>query len=103
MVLDFSSAAFVKPNWDEFEKAIAGGWRTQGFHGPPHEFTVKKTDAKHPISEGMPSEFKHVKDELYQNSVMVPGSIVLATAYLRPQTSPRHRQGRGRDLGELLR
>lgn len=89
----YASASFVKPNWDEFEKAIAGGWRTQGFHGPAHEFTVKATDVKHPISEGLPSEFKHVKDELYQNSVMVPGSVVLATAY----SDPKLPRGTGKD------
>ena len=64
-----------------FEKAIAGGWRTKGFHGPPHVFNVTKTDAKHPISDGLPAKFEHKIDELYQNSVMVPGNIVLATAY----------------------
>ncbi len=30
----------------------AGG--SQGFHGPKHVYTVKKTEAKHPISEGFP-------------------------------------------------
>ncbi len=93
VVVHWASASFTKPNWDEFEKAIAGGWRSQGFHGPPHEFTVKTTDAKHPISEGMPSDFKHVKDELYQNSVMIPGSIVLATAY----SDPKLPRGTGKD------
>ena len=53
VVFHHASSAFTKPNWDEFEKAIAGGWRSQGFHGPKHVFTVKKTDAKHPISEGL--------------------------------------------------
>ena len=84
VVYHYASAAFTKPNWEEFEKAIAGGWRTQGFHGPAHEFTVKKTDVKHPISEGLPSEFDHVIDELYQNSLLTPGSVVLATAYCDP-------------------
>jgi len=93
VVVHYASASFVKPNWDEFEKAIAGGWRTQGFHGPAHEFTVKTTDAKHPISEGLPSEFKHVKDELYQHSLMVPGSVVLATAY----SDPKLPRGTGKD------
>ena len=78
----FASSAFTKPNWDEFEKAVAGGWRTQGFHGPAHVFTVKKTDAKHPITDGMTApEFTHAIDELYQNSMLTPGSVVLATAY----------------------
>ncbi len=93
VVIHYSSAAFTKPNWDEFEKATAGGWRSQGFHGPAHVFTVKTTDAKHPISEGMPSSFTHAKDELYQNSVMVPGSIVLATAY----SDPKLPRGTGKD------
>ena len=42
---------------------------------------------------GLPTEFKHVKDELYQNSVMVPGSIVLATAY----SDPKLPKGTGKD------
>ncbi|MBX6314345.1 MAG: ThuA domain-containing protein [Isosphaeraceae bacterium] len=93
VVHHFASSAFAKPNWEEFEKAIAGGWRSQGFHGPAHEYTVKKTDVKHPVSEGLPAEFPHVKDELYQNSLMVPGNVVLATAYSDP-SKPR---GTGKD------
>ncbi|MGP0070205.1 MAG: sialate O-acetylesterase [Isosphaeraceae bacterium] len=77
----FGSAAFARPNWVEFEKAVAGGWRTQGFHGPAHVFSVKKTNAKHPISEGLPAQFEHPTDELYQNSMLTPESQVLATAY----------------------
>jgi type 1 glutamine amidotransferase len=84
VVYHFASSAFTRPNWDEFEKAIAGGWRSQGYHGPAHEFTVKKTDYKHPVSEGMPSDFKHVTDELYSNSMLPPGSVVLATAFCDP-------------------
>jgi uncharacterized protein len=93
VVFHHASSAFTKPNWDEFEKAIAGGWRSKGFHGPKHVFTVKKTDAKHPISEGLPSQFEHKIDELYQNSVMVPESIVLATAY----SDPKKPRGTGKD------
>jgi type 1 glutamine amidotransferase len=89
----FASSAFTKPNWEEFEKAVAGGWRAQGFHGPAHVFTVKKTDTKHPISDGLPAEFEHSMDELYQNSMIVPGSVVLATAFSDPQ-KPR---GTGKD------
>jgi type 1 glutamine amidotransferase len=93
VVFHHASSAFVKPNWDEFEKATAGGWRSQGGHGPKHEFTVKKTDAKHPISDSLPSEFHHTIDELYQNSKMTPGSVVLATAYSDPQKP----KGTGKD------
>jgi type 1 glutamine amidotransferase len=84
VVYHFGSSAFTKPNWDEFEKAVAGGWRSQGFHGPAHAFTVKKTGVKHPISEGLPAQFDHTVDELYQHSMLTPGSEVLATAFSDP-------------------
>ncbi len=85
VVYHFASSAFAKPtNWEEYERLIAGGWRTQGFHGPKHEFTVKKTDESHPVSEGLPSSFDHAIDELYANSKMIPGNVVLATAYCDP-------------------
>jgi type 1 glutamine amidotransferase len=93
VVYHHASSAFTKPNWEEFEKAIGGGWRAQGFHGPKLEFVVKATDVKHPISRGLPAEFNHVIDELYQNSMMVPGNVVLATAYSDP-SKPR---GTGKD------
>ena len=93
IVFHHASSAFSKPNWVEFERATAGGWRSQGFHGPALEFTVKKTDAKHPISEGLPAKFDHVTDELYQNSVIVPETIILATAY----SDPSKPKGTGKD------
>jgi len=93
VVFHYASAAFAKPNWAEFEKAIAGGWRTQGYHGPPHEFVVKKVGESHPISKGLPDQFHHTIDELYSNSVMMPGSIVLATAFCDP-SKPK---GTGKD------
>ena len=93
VVYHYASSAFADPNWEEYERMIGGGWRTQGFHGPKHEFKVSKTDAEHPISEGLPSEFDHAIDELYQNSLMVDGNVVLATAYSDPDL-PR---GTGKD------
>ena len=92
VVYHHASSAFIKPNWEEFE-TIVGGWRAQGFHGPKHDFTVKKTDAKHPISDGMPNSFAHTTDELYQNSLLPPGSIVLATAF----SDPKKPRGTGKD------
>jgi type 1 glutamine amidotransferase len=79
----FASAAFARPNWEEYEKLTAGGWRTQGFHGPPHEFEVKKA-ADHPIAAGAPAKFAHTTDELYSNSLITPDSIVIATAWCDP-------------------
>jgi type 1 glutamine amidotransferase len=93
VVYHFASSAFADPNWDEYERMIAGGWRSQGFHGPKHEFTVKKTDVDHPISRGLSASFDHTIDELYQNSLMVDGNVVLATAYSDPDL-PR---GTGKD------
>ncbi|WP_165067865.1 sialate O-acetylesterase [Paludisphaera rhizosphaerae] len=88
----FASSAFTNPNWEEYEKAL-GGWRKQGFHGPAHAFTVKKTDAKHPISDGLPAEFDHAIDELYQNSKLPEGAVVLATAF----SDPAKPKGTGKD------
>lgn len=93
VVLHNAGAAFNQPNWAEFEKAIGGGWRAQGNHGPRHVFVVKKTDVKHPVSDGLPDQFTHAVDELYQNSLMVPGNVVLATAY----SDPGKPKGTGKD------
>jgi type 1 glutamine amidotransferase len=92
VVYHFASSAFTKPNWEEFEKAV-GGWRSQGFHGPKHEFNVKKTDAEHPISKGLDAKFDHVIDELYQNSMLPEGAEVLATAF----SDPAKPKGTGKD------
>jgi type 1 glutamine amidotransferase len=85
VVYHHASAAFVgKTDFDrEFEKVIAGGWRDKGYHGKMHEFTVT-IRKQHPITRGL-KEFKHGRDELYQNSVILPGSEILATAYSDPK------------------
>jgi type 1 glutamine amidotransferase len=41
--------------------------------------TIRKSD--HPITQGMPNTFVHANDELYQNSLIMPDSTVLATAF----------------------
>ena len=80
-VFHFASAAFTQKSDlnKEFEKVIAGGWRSQGYHGKAHQFTVKFIK-DHPIAHGL-APFKQKKDELYQNSLILPGSDILATAY----------------------
>ncbi len=72
----------------EFEKIIAGGWRKQGYHGKMHVFTVS-VRKDHPITKGI-SEFKHGRDELYQNSLITPGSEILATAYSVKEIDPKN-------------
>lgn len=53
-----------------------------GAHGPQHEFTVIVRDANHPVTSGMPRQWLHAKDELY-DSLRGPATNmrVLATAY----------------------
>ena len=92
VVIHHASGSFTSPNWVEFEKAV-GGWRKQGFHGPAHDFKVKKTAETHPISQGAPAEFAHVTDELYQNCLVPPGSVILATAF----SDPAKPKGTGKD------
>ncbi len=102
-------------NWPEYNRMIGlGGWggRTEkhgpylyfddggklvrdprpgrgGSHGAQHEFTVKLRQGGHPIVKGMPVEWKHAKDELY-DSLRGPAEEVevLATAY--SSKSKRH-------------
>jgi|SRR5208283_1876782 len=92
VVYHHASSAFVGGSeFDkEFEKIIAGGWRKQGNHGKRHEFNVAIRKADHPITRGMPAEFAHANDELYQNSVMLPDSIVLATAFSDSAKDPKN-------------
>jgi type 1 glutamine amidotransferase len=92
VVYHHASSAFVGgSDFDrEFEKIIAGGWRKQGNHGKRHEFTVTIRNLDHPITRGLPSEFAHNNDELYQNSVMLPDSVVLATAFSDRGKDPKN-------------
>jgi type 1 glutamine amidotransferase len=92
LVYHHASSAFISGNdFDkEFERAIAGGWRKQGNHGKRHVFRVTIRKPDHPITKGLPPEFVHANDELYQNSVMLPGSEVLATAYSDKGLDPKN-------------
>jgi type 1 glutamine amidotransferase len=90
VVYHHASSAFVGGSeFDkEFEKIIAGGWRKQGNHGKMHQFTVSVRKA-HPITVGI-KEFTHGRDELYQNSLILPGSTILATAYSDRAKDPKN-------------
>ena len=98
-------------DWPEFNRVIGlGGWGGRdesdgpyvyikdgevvrdgtdgkaGAHGPQHEFTVVIRDDSHPITRGLPREFKHAKDELYQQlRGPAEGMTLLGTAYADPQ------------------
>jgi type 1 glutamine amidotransferase len=92
VVYHHASSAFTSGSgYDkEFEKMIAGGWRKQGNHGKRHEFKVTIRKQDHPITKDLPAEFAHNNDELYQNSVMLPDSVVLATAYSDKKIDPKN-------------
>jgi type 1 glutamine amidotransferase len=92
VVYHHASSAFTSGSrFDQlFERAIAGGWRKQGNHGKRHVFTVTIRKHDHPITKGMPNSFVHANDELYQNSVMFPDSVVLATAYSNKSLDPKN-------------
>lgn len=92
--------------WAEFDKMIGMGWRGASYgdrlivdengketrvekgkgpgagHGPQHPFTVIVRDQNHPITKGMPAEWMHATDELYQGMRgPVENVRLLATAY----------------------
>ena len=53
-----------------------------GHHGPQHPFSVIVRDAEHPVTKGMPREWMHAKDELYDLLRGPAANMqVLATAY----------------------
>jgi type 1 glutamine amidotransferase len=91
VVYHHASSAFVGESEfaKEFEKVIAGGWRKQGNHGKMHEFTVSPRNKDHAVTKGV-AEFKHGRDELYQNSLIPPGSEVLMTAYSDKEKDPKN-------------
>lgn len=57
-----------------------------GHHGSQHEFPIIVRDTEHPITKGMPAEWLHAKDELY-DMLRGPGENmqILATAFASPK------------------
>lgn len=92
LVYHHASSAFVGGSEfdQEFERIIAGGWRKQGYHGKRHVFTVTMRKTDHPITQGLPAEFQHSNDELYQNSVLFPESVLLCTAFSDKSLDPKN-------------
>ncbi len=100
------------PEWPEYNEMIGlGGWGGRneksgpyvylsddgklvrdesagsgGHHGSQHDFSVVTRDGEHPIMKGLPREWLHVKDELY-DKLRGPGSNmqILATAFADPK------------------
>lgn len=56
-----------------------------GHHGSQHPFSLVVRDAEHPITKGMPREWLHAKDELYDKLRGPAVNMqILATAYASP-------------------
>lgn len=113
----FHSAANAFADWPEYNDICGlGGWYgrderwgpylyyrddelvrdpspgTTGHHGPQHEYQVQMRDLEHPITRGLPPEWRHTKDELYDSLRGKSEDLhVLATAY----SDPAH-EGTGR-------
>lgn len=108
--------AFSK--WPEFNQICAlGGWEGRnensgpyvywqdgrlikdssagpgGSHGRQHEYVLNRRDNTHPIVKGLPLNWKHAKDELYDR-MRGPGNIdaILYTAYSDKETGGSGRE-----------
>jgi type 1 glutamine amidotransferase len=106
------------PEWPEFNKMIAlGGWGDRnekdgpyvyyndagqmvrdttrgpgGSHGKQQIFTVMVRDSLHPITQGMPAQWMHAQDELYERLRGPAENLhVLATAYSGGQEKSTNR------------
>ena len=69
-----------------------------GSHGPRSEFALVVRNTTHPITDGLPVEFLHAKDELY-DSLRGPAEnvTILATAF-----SAKNKKGTGRHEPMLM-
>ena len=57
-----------------------------GHHGSQHPFGIVVRDTEHPITKGMPREWLHAKDELYDKLRGPAENMqILATAYASPE------------------
>jgi len=109
VIVHAANNAFGK--WKEYNQAIGlGGWDGRnetsgpyiylddagkvvrneergggGHHGAQHPFAVIVRDSEHPVTKGMPREWLHVNDELY-DKLRGPGENmhILATAFADP-------------------
>lgn len=117
-VVVFHAASSAFPNWKQYNEITGlGGWGGRdehagpyvylkngrkvkdnssgpgGHHGTRHAFEIVIRDPNHPITKGLPHEWMHVKDELYDHLRGPARNLtILATAYSDPATG-----GSGRD------
>ncbi len=76
----------TEPPWPAWAEMVGGTWAGNppaSFHAPRHQFTVKFTDASHPIVHGMEGGLQTL-DELYHGMHFGTGAHPIATAYDDP-------------------
>ena len=105
-------------NWPEFNRIIAlGGWEGRnenagpyvywldgqliqdpspgngGSHGKQHEYVLNSRNLEHPVTKGLPAQWKHAQDELYDR-MRGPGNIkdLLYTAFSDKDTGGSGRE-----------
>jgi type 1 glutamine amidotransferase len=105
-IVVYHAACAAFPQWEEYNRIIGlGGWNGRneksgpwiylhngewvkdlspgaaGSHGAQHEFVMTIRDKTHPVTNGLPEQWKHATDELYDR-LRGPGDIhVLCSAY----------------------
>jgi type 1 glutamine amidotransferase len=111
--VSYHAANNAFPEWQQYNEMIGiGGWgnRTEksgpyvrwrdgklvvekkpgpgGHHGKRHPFVITTRNPSHPIMKGLPLEWMHTEDELY-DSLRGPAKNInlLATAYSDPSTN----------------
>lgn len=117
-VVVYHAADNAFPDWAEYSRMTAlGGWLGRneksgpwvywqngelvkdysagagGSHGKQHEYVLTARNGKHPIVKGLPQQWKHTTDELYDR-MRGPGDIkdLLYTAYSDKETGGSGRE-----------
>jgi len=79
------SGPYIRFKDDKFVRDESKG--NGGSHGKAHPFVVSVRNGEHPITKGLPKEFMHAQDELYDRlRGPAKGLTVLATAFADKST-----------------
>ena len=117
-VVVYHAADNAFADWPEFNRIIAlGGWENRnenagpyvywedgkitkdtspgvgGSHGRQHEYVLNARDRQHPVMKGLPEQWKHATDELYDR-MRGPGNVqdLLYTAFSEKDTGGSGRE-----------
>jgi len=117
-VVVYHAADNAFAGWPEFNRIIAlGGWENRdenagpyvywengkitkdtspgvgGSHGRQHDYVLNARDVQHPITKGLPAQWKHATDELYDR-MRGPGNVqdLLYTAFSEKETGGSGRE-----------